>query len=48
MQHDRLDTKEMVLIAILVAVAIFTFAGAVSAIAKAKPKFIAPPVVARN
>ena len=46
MQQDPLHTRDMVLIAVLVAIAIFAFVGAVSAISNAKPKFIAPPVVA--
>ena len=48
MQPDPLDTRDLVTIAVLVAVAVFVFSTAVSAISEAKPKFVAPPAVARK
>lgn len=47
MQPDPLHTREMVIIAILIAAGIFAFGGAVSYIGKSRPSFDAPPVVAR-
>lgn len=48
MQPDPLDTRDLLIITALVAVAILVFSTAVSAISEAKPKFLVPPVVARK
>lgn len=47
MQPDPLHTREMVIIAILIAAGIFAFGGAVSYLGKTRPSFDPPPVVAR-
>lgn len=48
MPDDPLHTRDMVIIAALIAVSIFVFSAVASAVGKTKHNFVAPPAVARD